>query len=204
MRSPSGIAVFSVRGRAPTETTMVSASTASKSVPLLPAPVETTTRLVPSSRPSLLPSQPQQPLVDGGEVDGHLGSNRPTALAAHEELHPEVGGFADVLRRLRRCDQGLRRNDVRENRGSADTGALDERHFGAQLGSGEGRFVTARPSAHDRDALLPLELIGHERNCPLSRQPPPKVVHFGLECRKLGGKAKESSGCQRAGLRRPA
>lgn len=49
MRSPSGLALSSSRGDAPTETTIVSASTRSKSVP--PGPVETTIASGPSSRP---------------------------------------------------------------------------------------------------------------------------------------------------------
>jgi len=49
MRSPSGCADGSSRGEAPTDTTSVSASMRSKSVP--PASVETTTAPEPSRRP---------------------------------------------------------------------------------------------------------------------------------------------------------
>ena len=123
MRSPSGTADGRMRGLAPTETTMVSASIRSKSVPVSPLAVETMIALG-AVEPALagddahagahelglhvfglLAGEAEQPLVDGGEVDRDLGTHRLAGLAAGEELHAEVGRLADGVGRLGRGDE---------------------------------------------------------------------------------------------------
>ena len=179
MRSPSGMADGRMRGLAPTATTIVSASTRSKSVPVSPLAGRDDDRSVAvepafaaddaNARPHqfgphvlrLLPGQPDQALVDRREVDRDLRADRLAGLSAVEELHAEIGGLADRVRRLRRRDEALGGDHVGDDGRAADAGALDDRDVGAELRARERRLVTTGTAAEHCDALLALEFIGH-------------------------------------------
>ncbi len=118
---------------------------------------------------ALLAREAQQAGVDRREVHGDLGADGASGLVAGEELHAEVGGLADRVRRLGGRDEGLGRHDVGEHGRSADALALDEGHVGAELGSGEGGFVTAWASPEYCDPLRAFELIGHAAILPHRR-----------------------------------
>ena len=180
-----------MRGLAPTDTTIVSASIRSKSVPVSPLAVDTITAPAPSSRPSpviepdaradelglhvfgLLPRESEEPFVDGGEVDGDLGTDGLAGLPAGEELHTEVGGLADGVGRLGRRDERLRRNDVGDDRRAADADPFDQGDVRAELGSRERRFIPAGTTSEYGDSLLALELVGHGIHSLASGYAPP-------------------------------
>ena len=139
----------------------------------------------------LLAREQQQPLVDGAEVDGDLRTHRAAAVAAGEELHAQVGGLADGGRGLRGRDEGLRRDDVGEHGGAADTRC-------ARRGSRRRRAArrSARPRSR-RARLRGRRCVGCARtrraclNCrasasDIARGPPTRV-----------------SGCRRTPPRRP-
>ena len=89
----------------------------------------------------------EKSFVHGGQVDGHLGAQWLAGFAAHEELHTQVGRLADRVRGLGRGDEGFGGDDIRYHGGTADTDAFNEGDIGTLLCSGEGRFVSARPTA---------------------------------------------------------
>ena len=109
----------------------------------------------------LLACEAQQPLVDGGEIDGDLRFGRAAVVRAGEELHPEVGRVDDRVGRLGGRDERLRWDDIREHRRAADPRALDERDLGTELRAGECRLVPAGAAADDRDAMSALLLVCH-------------------------------------------
>ncbi len=61
---------------------------------------------------ALLASQAHEARIDRGKVHGDLGPDGTPGVVAREELHAEVCGLADRVRRLGGRDEGLRRNDV--------------------------------------------------------------------------------------------
>ena len=99
----------------------------------------------------LLPGEREQPLVDGGEVDGDLGLQRPAALALREEFDPQIGCLRDRDRGVGGRDEALGGNDVGDDRRPADPGPLDEGDLGPELGGGERRFVAPGAPAEDGD-----------------------------------------------------
>ena len=109
----------------------------------------------------LLGGEPEESLVHRGEVDGDLGLDGLVARPLREELHAEIGGLLDRVRRLGGRDERLRRNHVGEHRGAADAGTFDERHLGSELRGRARGLVPAWSSSEDGNALRALELVGH-------------------------------------------
>ena len=80
-------------------------------------------------------------------------TNRGRAVATVDvEPDPQLSGLTDARHQVRRRDQRLGGDDVREYRRSAEPGTFDDGHRRAKRGGYHSGFITARTSAKDCDA----------------------------------------------------